>query len=68
MGKSIKELRLRNRYGLEVLMIRPATPPFASEEPETIIATPDYVIQEGDTLVLFGPEDKIAKTEKWCRE
>ncbi len=68
VGKSIKELRLRNRYGLEVLMIRPATPPFASEEPETIIATPDYVIQEGDTLVLFGPEDKIAKTEKWCRE
>ncbi len=68
VGKSIKELRLRNRYGLEVLMIRPATPPFASEEPDMIIATPDYVIQEGDTLVLFGPEDKIARTAKWCKE
>ena len=65
VGKSLKELRLRNQYGLEVLMIRPSYPPFADEEPDMLIPTPDYVIQEGDTLVLFGKDEQIAKTEVW---
>jgi len=65
VGKTIRDLRLRNQYGLEILMIRPSYPPFADEEPDMLIPTPDYVIQEGDSLVLFGRDEQIARTESW---
>jgi len=67
VGKSLAELRLRNKYNLEVLMIRPARSPFVEEEKEQdfIIPTPDYKIQTGDVLVVFGKDESIAQTRSW---
>lgn len=67
VGKSLAELRLRNKYNLEVLMIRPARSPFVEEEKEQdfIIPTPDYKIQTGDVLVVFGKDESIAQTKGW---
>ncbi|RMF59284.1 MAG: CBS domain-containing protein [Calditrichaeota bacterium] len=67
VGKTLAQLRLRNKYGLEVLMIRPHRSPFeGDEEPENfIVPTPDYIIQPEDTLVLFGKDENIAETNKW---
>jgi len=66
-GKTLAQLRLRNRYGLEVLMIRPAKSPFGEEKEEQdfIIPAPDYLLQPGDTLVVFGKEEAIAATRNW---
>ncbi len=67
VGKTLAQLKLRNNYGLEVLMIKHSPSPFASHEENSDIVIPDpnYVIQADDTLVLFGADDKIAATNTW---
>lgn len=67
VGKSLMQLRFRNDYGLEVLMIkRPLSPIMAIEEENKIhMPTPDYVIQSDDILVLFGADEKVAQTSNW---
>ena len=56
IGKSIKELAIRRKYGVEVLLIRSNTP-----QGTRIKAVPeaDYVIIAGDSLVLAGEIGKI---------
>jgi CIC family chloride channel protein len=66
VGKTLKQLRLRNKYNVEVLMIkRPAK--FGESEAEAKIIMPDadYKIHEGDKLILFGRQQDIANIEKW---
>lgn len=67
VGRTLAQLRLRNKYGLEVLMIRPAKLSLETEdhEPPIIMARPDYRIQPGDSLVLFGDTEAIRATEHW---
>ena len=67
IGKTLVQLRLRNNYGLEVLMIKQTNDMFADDINDTniIMPDPDYVIREGDVLVLFGADDKINKTKSW---
>jgi len=66
VGKSLSQLRLRNKYNVEVLMIRQNRHPFQEEDsPGFIVPAPDYVIQPGDVLVLFGSDSNLAATGKW---
>lgn len=67
IGKTLAELKLRNNYGLEVLMIKKSKELFDEAEIKTKIVMPryDYKISNGDILVLFGTEDKIVKTSDW---
>ncbi|MFA3783681.1 chloride channel protein [Melioribacteraceae bacterium 4301-Me] len=67
VGKTLAQLKLRNNYGLEVLMIKHSPSAFDSieEQPELIVPDPNYVIKDDDVLVLFGADDKIAKTNDW---
>jgi CIC family chloride channel protein len=66
IGKSLSLLRLRNRYGLEVLLIKKPRHGYMSESGDKlIIADPNYKIESDDILVLFGPDDKIAETKQW---
>lgn len=67
IGKSIQELRIRNIYGLEILMIKQTLPPVLAHDKEDkiVIPTPDYKIQFDDTLVLFGEDEKINATKSW---
>ncbi len=60
IGKSLKELRLRNKFGVEVLMIKKRKD-FYSDKTDPIIYTPDpeYKIKETDTLVLFGSNENL---------
>ena len=61
IGKSLSELRLRNNYGLEVLMIKHKHA-FLSEsgnEPEILTPDPDHKLKRDDILVLFGKDSKI---------
>lgn len=67
IGKTLAQLRLRNKYNLEVLMIRPAESPFAEEEKsqDFLIPTPDYTLRPGDVLIIFGKDESIAQTRGW---
>ncbi len=67
VGKSIKDLKIRNIYGLEILMIKQTLPPVLAheKEDEIVIPTPDYKIQLDDILVLFGADEKINQAKSW---
>ncbi|MBK8944309.1 MAG: chloride channel protein [Ignavibacteriae bacterium] len=67
IGSTLAELRLRNKYGLEVLMIKQKKSLFDenTETPKLIIPDPNYVIKSDDILVLFGSDENIAKTNEW---
>jgi len=66
IGKSLSQLRLRNTYGLEVVMIRkPKSEYDTQEEQEIILPNPEYPIEKNDTLVLFGTNENIKKVDKW---
>jgi len=67
IGKSLVQLRLRNRLGLEVLMIKKTGELFSDTENDVklIMPDPDYVIRQNDILVLFGLDENIEKTNRW---
>jgi CIC family chloride channel protein len=67
IGKTLIQLRLRNKYGLEVLMIKKTKSPYADKFDKPEIITPDanYTIESEDILVLFGSDKNIKKTEDW---
>jgi len=67
IGKTLSELKLRNNYGLEVLMIKKSKELFDESENESRLVMPghNYKIEADDVLVLFGTDKKIAKTSEW---
>ena len=65
VGKTLVELRLRNEYGLEVLMIKHRKDRFFENEEEIIVPDAKYKIVAGDRLVLFGSDDNISKINGW---
>ncbi|MCB9209521.1 MAG: chloride channel protein [Ignavibacteriales bacterium] len=67
VGKTLVQLRIRNNYGLEVLMIKQNKGMFdySVTESEIIMPDPNYVIQSDDILVLFGSDEKIEQIKNW---
>ncbi len=59
IGKSLSELDLRNKYGVQVIAIRGLVP-----EKTTLIPTADFVIKDSDILVIMGEEEQLAKINK----
>ncbi len=51
IGKSIRELNIRARYGVDVLSVKTKE---KWGEKIKAIPSPDYVIKEGDTLIIAG--------------
>jgi len=51
MGKSIKQLRIRSKYGCDVLSIKSKT---KKVNEVNLIPASDYVFKEGDTLIIAG--------------
>jgi CIC family chloride channel protein len=67
VGKTLVQLKLRNNYGLEILMIKKSKEIFDESEGDSKLIMPkhDYKIESDDILILFGTEEKIAKTSEW---
>lgn len=67
IGKTIAQSRIRNKYGLEILMIKKNKDLFdeSAKKNQIIMPKHDYIIEKDDILVLFGPEDKIKLTNDW---
>ncbi len=64
VGKSLQELALRAKYGINLIVIRTPVRKKAGEKPtreKVIMPTADTVIQEGDLLVVVGTKDAINK-------
>lgn len=67
IGKTLAELKLRNIYGLEVLMIKKTKELFDDTQRDVRIVMPsyNYIIESDDVLVLFGNEESISRTSEW---
>jgi CIC family chloride channel protein len=67
IGKTLAELKLRNNYGLEVLMIKKTKELFDESQRDVRIVMPsyNYIIESDDVLVLFGTDESISKTSDW---
>ncbi len=62
IGKSMIDLRFRNTYGLEILMVKNKASILSDdEEDKIIIPDPNYKFTPDDVLVLFGSDDNIKK-------
>jgi trk system potassium uptake protein TrkA len=56
IGKSLKELDLRNKYGIQVIAIKEVI-----TEKMTYIPKADFVIKDSDILIVMGGEKQLAK-------
>jgi len=56
IGKSLKDLDLRNRYGIQVIAVRELIP-----EQTIYIPKADFVIKDSDILIVMGEEKKLEK-------
>jgi len=54
LGKSLAQLQLRSQYHLEVIAIRDIV-----SDKVTMIPGADFVIKDGDVLVILGKEKDI---------
>ena len=62
VDQALKALNLINRYGVQVLAIKRNAPGHLN-----MIPTGEYVLKEGDIMILLGPNDKLdllRETEK----
>lgn len=67
IGKNLSELRFRNKYGLEILMIKKINKILdtSTDENKIVMPSQDYIIEENDILVLFGNNEKIENARNW---
>ncbi len=56
IGRSLKELDLRNKYGIQVIAIKELIP-----EKTSFVPRADFVIKDSDILVIMGEEKKLQK-------
>lgn len=59
IGKSLKELDLRNKYGIYVIAVKGLVP-----EKTTFIPRADFVIKDSDILLIMGEEKALNKIDK----
>jgi len=65
VGKNLIQLKLRNNYGLELLMIKQKKNFLSEENEEVLLPTPDYLIKENDNLLFFGSDESIKTCKEW---
>ncbi len=58
IGKSLKELDLRNKYGIQVMAIKEIIP-----EQTIFMPKADFVIKDSDILIILGEEAQLKKLD-----
>ena len=56
IGKNLRELDLRNKYGIQVIAIKELIP-----EKTTFVPKADFVLKDSDILVIMGEDKKLEK-------
>lgn len=68
-GKTLKSLRLRNRFGVDVVMIeRGNSSLWQDDERQRIFPQADYQFQAGDRVIVLGEKDKVDKFKEYVRQ
>jgi len=66
VGKTLGELQIRKKYGVTVLVLRRAKPDEGKQE--TIVSPDaDDTVELGDTIVVFGLDEKLRRLEQEIR-
>ncbi len=61
VGRTMKEMSVRQRYGLNVLLVRTEIAPGELSAPQP--PEPDYCASTGDRFVVFGPERSVDRMQ-----
>ena len=61
VGQTLVESRIRQRYRINVLGVRPHGTGVPGQKPRLEAPTPDYVIRDGDTLLLVGDDEDVSR-------
>lgn len=56
LGKTIGELNIRQKYGIQIVVIKEVIP-----ENLIIIPTPDHIIKDSDILICLGEDESFQK-------
>jgi trk system potassium uptake protein TrkA len=56
IGKNLRELDLRNKYGIQVIAIKELIP-----EKTTFVPKADFVLKDSDILVIMGEDKQLEK-------
>ncbi len=56
IGKTLRELDLRNKYGIQIIAIKEIIP-----EKITFIPKSDFVLKDSDILIIMGEEKQLTK-------
>jgi hypothetical protein len=59
IGKSLKELDLMHKFGIQVIAVKELIP-----EKTTFVPKADFVIKDSDILVIIGEEEQLAKLSR----
>jgi trk system potassium uptake protein TrkA len=59
VGKSIRELDLRNKFGVQIIAIKEII-----AEKTSYVPDPDFVIKDSDILILIGDQKNLDKINK----
>ncbi|MDY0162260.1 TrkA family potassium uptake protein [Desulfobotulus sp.] len=59
VGKSLKDINLINRFGIQVVAVQEVLPDRLNMIPKA-----DYVLKKGDNLIILGPNRSIEKLRK----
>ncbi|RMF95916.1 MAG: CBS domain-containing protein [Candidatus Schekmanbacteria bacterium] len=59
VGKDLKELSLRQRFGVQVLLVKKQMPESKESRYIDVVPKPDTLIEENDILVLAGPQKSL---------
>ncbi len=63
-GYALRELDVRSRYGVQILLVRrPAGPD--SEDRIEVVPGPDTVLRRGDRLLVVGTDRALAALSRW---
>jgi trk system potassium uptake protein TrkA len=60
LGKTLSSLKFRQKYGLNVVAVIKADPE-AAEDSAALLPDPQEVIEEGDVLLVDGPDEAIER-------
>jgi len=57
-GKTLRELDLTNRYGIQVIAVKKTVPKDVLMAPKAL-----YRVESGDLLILLGPDDSLGELQ-----
>ena len=59
IGKTLRELRVRNRFGVQVIAVKEVIP-----ERVSLVPSPEFVVKDSDILILMGADADLDAMQK----